>query len=334
MLNTKNIIDIDTLFDVDRIVEMIQNNKWPNIQKHDVRDFLKQIQPNHYIPNPLKLLQVRNYIHNEEFVEKIINKVKNTEDYSLLENGVLVYFPEDAVILGSDFKEKKIKGDSYMVIGGTHGSVIKSRLGINKSDYFIVNFKKHLNSDPMKVVRLGNLLNKKDVSFNELDDDNIRDEFYLLIQKKRKEEKNALPTEEEIEDFLNAYPQINRRTIGQWISHHKDVGGRKAPKINWTKPQLIKERQSYELLEEYVNHEILQPMHLESWKEDVTDRCVCAKVRNNKDKVLAILYASSDKQVRLLDGGKFQTKVRNYYENVREKMEGFTEVEFIFLKHR
>ena len=49
---------------------------------------------------------------------------------------------------------------------------------------------------------------------------------------------------------------------------------------------------------------------------------------------MAILYASSDKQVRLLDDGKFQEKVRKYYENVKKKIKGFPEVEFIFLKHR
>ena len=192
----------NNLYTPKEIVSMIMNDTWKSKQPYDIRDFMIEDSPNYFIPNLSKLLQVREFTYN------------------------------------NDFFGKKIQGNSEFTLGGTHGGVIKTRLGIFEDEYYVINFKLHLNSDTMKVVRIGNLLNQRRKRFNDLSDESIRNEFYQLMDKRKKDGLEAKPSDEEKRDFLDAYPQISIMTIANWIAHHKKDGGRREPRITYTQKKV------------------------------------------------------------------------------------------------
>lgn len=320
----------NNLYTPKQIVSMIMNDTWKSKQPYDIRDFMIEDSPNYFIPNLSKLLQVREFTYNNDFVETAVTYVKNTEDYSGLEKGVIIYFPEDA-----DFFGKKIQGNSEFTLGGTHGGVIKTRLGIFEDEYYVINFKLHLNSDTMKVVRIGNLLNQRRKRFNDLSDESIRNEFYQLMDKRKKDGLEAKPSDEEKRDFLDAYPQISIMTIANWIAHHKKDGGRREPRITYTQKELQTVKTKYKDSMEYDDYAILSPMHLDGWKEDVIAQSVYSKTKYDKDKVLVTFYASSHAQMALLDDkdNKFKKKVRKYYDDIKSAIPDFPQIDIIYLKH-
>ena len=63
------------------------------------------------------------------------------------------------------------------------------------------------------------------------ENDDIKLEFWSLMDSRVENGDAAKPTREEQDDFLNDYPQINQPTLTNWMAHHKE-GGRKLQLFN------------------------------------------------------------------------------------------------------
>jgi len=319
-----------------KIAEEIKSDLWKDTQKLEHSDFVIKLgwkeeeEQYKYTPNLENIIQVRDESFKDSFVEVIVNLVKNTKDKSGLKKGTVVYFPEDAVI-----NEKTIKAGSYKLIGGTHGTLAKSTLGITSSEFNIVNFKLHLNSNVLLLKRLGNLLNQSNNPEQSIGKNDIRNELFELMNWRVEKELDPTPTDEEKEDFVNTYPQISKRTIGQWISHHHEHGGRVSTLVKYTKTELDNHRINTSELPAYADYEVIQPYYMGHWEERAISEMVKRTTISGKKKVLITLYADNDKQELELNDSKrvFKDKVEKRYAEYCNQL-GYEKIEVTYLQSK
>ena len=60
----------------------IKEDRWKDVQEFKVRDFLKKVSPDEYVPNPKKFIQVKDKLIDWSFIEKTVTKIKTTNDFS------------------------------------------------------------------------------------------------------------------------------------------------------------------------------------------------------------------------------------------------------------
>ena len=128
------------------------------------------------------------------------------------------------------------------------------------------------------------------------------------------------PTEDEIQEFLDIYPSVSRRTIGQWISN-TDAGGRKKPRIEYTDSELASATKLYTSSQKYADYVICNPQTVAHWNDTGTATPMTLMATEGKTKALVVFYCSTIEQVELWKSGKLEkkikahyTKLNNYYE--------------------
>jgi len=297
----------------------IKEGTWKDIQEFNVLDFLKKVGPDEYVPNPKKMLQVRKIQINFEFIDRQVTKVETTGDKSGLDKkGTVVFFPDNA-----QYEGVNIQAGSYCIIGGAHGTVISYRVGEYKKEYNLVNFKHDLDSNVLKLKRLGNKLNE---TFNEkqgTENDDIKLEFWSLMDSRVENGEDAKPTREQQDDFLQEYPQIKQATVTNWMAHHKE-GGRRASTIQYSDTELEDFKVSLSVMECYKDYTILTPTVLNSWDNKALARAVIESekgllikpldARNGKKKVLIPLWAKSATDMQRLEKGDIQGRIEDKYD--------------------
>ena len=317
------------------IATAIKEDRWPDVQKFEVKSFLKRVAPDEYVPNPEKMLQVRKIQINFEFINKQVTKVETTGDKSGLDKkGTVVFFPEDA-----EYEGLKIPAGSYCIIGGAHGTVISYRVGVFKKEYNLVNFKHDLNSNILHLRRLGNKLNETFNEKNPFENDDIKLEFWSMMDSRIDAGEDAKPTKEEQQDFLNDYPQINQATVTNWMAHHKE-GGRRAATMQYTDKQLDDFKVDLSVMECYKDYNILQPMVLGAWNDKALARVIIESerglnvtpldARQGKKKVLVPLWAKSATDMQRLEKGDIQGTIEDMYNKWCKHM-SFDALEATFL---
>ena len=317
------------------IATAIKEGTWADVQEFNVLDFFKEIgEADEYVPNPEKMLQVRKIQINYDFINRQVTKVETTGDRSGLDKkGTVVFFPDD-----TEYEGIKIRAGSFCVGGGAHGTVISSRVGVLRKDYNLVNFKHDLDSNVLKLKRLGNKLNE---TFNEnqgTENDDIKLEFWSLMDSRIENGECAKPTREEQDDFLNEYPQI-KQAVTNWMAHHKE-GGRRAATIQYTDVQLDDFKVKLSVMECYKDYNILQPMVLNAWNDKGNARVIIESerglnvkpldARQGKKKVLVPLWAKSATDMQRLEKGDIQGTIEDKY-NTWCKHIGFDALEATFL---
>ena len=325
MKNLKVVSNSKPQYSVKQISDKIKTDTWPDKQKYSVKDYLIEETPGVFVPNIEIIIQVRGVLYDIAYVNKQVTKQKNRPDKSKLLKGTVVYFPEE-VKMNDDFI---IPADSTWLIDGTHGTMIKFKLDIEEFDYNVVNFKEHLNSEVSKLKRLGNLLNVREDSKLECEDDSIKIEFYEMMDRNFKEGKDAKPTSEQYDDFLDAYEQINQETLSSWVSHHKEYGGRRKPLRPYTKLELEDRKTNLENKTAYDDYSVLSPYHLSNWDDNVLSAIWKQCHKEMQDKALVILYASNTRQQKQLEGDKMKNSIKKWYKETGEKY-GLT-IDVIFL---
>ncbi len=329
MTNKLKVVSNQEKLTPSEIALQIKTGKWKSESEFVISDYVKNVglpSENHFVPNTDTILQVRWKVFNEEKVNKAVTKVRSTGDRSGSRQGTMVFFPEDA-----EYEGIKIKAGSFYIIGGTHGTVIKATLGDIKSKYYIVDFREDLNSDVRKLRRLGNKLNEEFVESIGLDDNDIREEFYAIMDERKREGLDPHPTQEEKDDFTNDYPQISGQTIGNWIAHHPKHGGRRLPLKVYSKPELDNQKVAYENMTQYDGYEILPVLSLVDWNLGALSNLLKLTSTSKKRKVLIPLYAKLYSQMEELEAGKIQKTIKTTYEEIREHIM-FDEIKVTFLK--
>jgi len=310
---------------VSEIVAEIKNETWPDTLEMDITEYVREVSPNQFAPIMKKLIQSRPVIYDPVFVERSVRRSKNQPNINKSLPATVVFFPEDTIING-----QKIESNTYILIDRIHGMVIDRYLGKTVKIANVVNFKKDLGSDELKLYRLGNLLNDVEIELQPLVDDAIKMELYRLMDKRISEGKEGKPSDEERKSFLRDYSQINVHQWSIWVANHTS-GGRSAPYIKYSTAERkvyheeLKDRKSYE---DWV---ISTPSTIMSYSGETLGRVLIECCTNETRKLLMPLYASNDSQFKKLKEGKIQKKIENRFKELKE-FYYMEEMEFIIMK--
>ena len=139
--------------------------------------------------------------------------------------------PDEYVLNTKRQIQVKPENINYDLIGGTHTTCAEGQTGVDKLEFYCVDFENDLNGDVSLIRRLGNLLNQKKVIVQGLSDDAIKLEYHQYLDSRLKEGLDLIPTKEEKQTWVEDYPQITIRTLGQWDSYHEEGARRKPIKV-------------------------------------------------------------------------------------------------------
>ena len=306
---------------IESVVDDISNGIWPT-QVVNIQQFYTYLGDNVWQANPDTRLQVRVEDVSLDFVDAVYNTIISTKDDSRLKPTVVLYDDRDG---------------SYRMIGSAHTSEICMRLAVSVDEKYwkrpthVVDFSQ-LNYDLSLALRLGNKLNNPTYRERSHEPDDVKNELYtridLLLERKGVDldsidlsEEDLMMTKEEKESLTNefdsAYQSINKAMIGQWISNHSKVGGRRKPKISYTDEQLekiTKDRISnkYSSDEYFVYPRTVDGLSGEAWAyglDLVAQERVeffTKKEGNNRSKVVILVYASTVTQSPKMKSGKVE----------------------------
>tara|TARA_B100002019_G_scaffold101964_1_gene87932 strand:+ start:213 stop:1133 length:921 start_codon:yes stop_codon:yes gene_type:complete len=288
----------------DVIAQKIKSGQWENIEDVNIQQFFMPTVTGELIPNPDTRIQVREYVRDIGRVNSIYNKVSQTKDYDKLENLTVVRYPSDAKI-----PEK--------IGNGNHTVEVEAMLGMKKARSYIVDFEKDLRGKHSLAMRLGNQLNNHDVDRKSVSDADIKKEFYQLI-KEKKEETGGKLSKAEKDEFAKAYPQISTHTLGQWESHHEDVGSRQKPVLTYTPQQLSEIVRNLVSFEEYAGYAICEARTLRAWSDTGISAAFVAMEEKGVKKALIPLYCDSIAMVEKWENGKIKQTITERYAKLSE----------------
>jgi len=281
----------------EQIAQQIKSGKYPR-QDIDVTQFFNKMSSGEYIPNRDTRIQVRDIDRDIDFIDRVVNKCKKSGDTSGIEDLTCVYFPDQNII---------------KLLNGNHTAEIEIILGIHTVKGCVVNFDTQLGGKMSNVIRLGNLLNKQEVEKVSVKNNDVKRELFQLMEERELDGLDPKPTDDILDEFVETYPHISRATIGQWISHHQSVGGRKKPMRTYTSGELVNQRSNFENQLDYVNHAILEPRTLDSWNQTAIAEIFKQCMEEDKRKALVIFYCSTVKQVELLTQTDIRSKIKSCY---------------------
>ena len=316
--------------DVQNIVSQIQNGTWGGVKEGvPLLPFFTEPLPGEYAVKEDTRVQSRNLLIDDDFIKRQIRKIESTGDYSGLKKPTLVWFARDVI------KNNKIihEGNSLKVAGGNHGIGISIGVGRFETDAFIIDFEKHLDSKISNLKAVANGLNTVFEERQAVSDEDIKLEFYDLIDERIAAGLDPKPTQEQQHDFLERYPQINSATIANWIAHHDGIGGRRSPIKTWTKPELRSTVLSYKDNIAYDDMVHLGATTVAGFDGEMLGRLVkdCT-VANNKKAVVTI-YARGAEQVKKINTLRKRTIIESKIEEYR-KFIGFEEIVVVFLRYK
>ena len=292
-----------TKIDVIKLAENIRSGNYPT-EKIKLDQFFTKTFDGDWVPDPDKRIQVRGTTRDVNFIIRAINKIQSSGDDSGLEPLTCVRMPN---------------GD-LLVLNGSHTSEIEIKIGKTEADAHIIDWVKDLGGRMSIAQRMGNLLNFQNVEKVSTHDEDVKNELYQFMAEKREAGLDPKPTEDEIQEFLDIYPSVNRRTIGQWISN-TDVGGRRKPLIEYTDSELASAAKHYTSSQKYVDYVICNPQTVAHWNDTGTATPMSLMATEGKTKALVVFYCSTIEQVESWKSGKLEkkikahyTKLNNYYE--------------------
>lgn len=286
------------------IAKQIRSGTYKRKITVDLRPFFVEVSPDNWSPNPDTRIQVRDTDRSLSFVHEIVNLIKTTGDTSLLDPIVLIYFKET---------------DEYKIIGGNHTSEIKILLGMYESDAYVVDYEDDLQGRESVAIDFGNELNNPEKRERPVTESDVRNIVLTHIEENiALDLEDPMPTKEWKEDLHARYPFVSMHTIGQWISNHDKVGGRRSAKKSWTEAEKEQHHESIKNRFDYQGYYVIQPRGLSSWDQTAISTVVNHHVQNpnQKDYVL-IFFADNAKQAVDLVSGNIRAKIEERYNLIR-----------------
>ena len=308
---TKNKVDIAGL------ANKIKSGEYPT-QPVDLDQFFKTDLNGELIVDEDTRIQVRDRYINDEFVERIVQKIKNTGDESQLDNLTLILMPDD----------------SLKIVDAAHTASIRLKLGHTCCDAHIVSFEKDLGGSLANAHLLGNVLNLPNKEKQVATTEDIRNAVYQVMAEKHEQGLDTQLTDEEYNYLITLFPGYNRRNFAQWASHSPHGSRQKPPRL-WTPNQLKNIKQTYEYEDEYDGFVIMNPMEVGHARSSILSSAMVKMAEQNKKKCLIILYCNSKAQVDDWvdkDGNPTQTQ-KNILETYRKVSQHFNcTIEYKMLK--
>lgn len=292
---TKNKVDIVGL------ANKIKSGEYPT-QPVDLDQFFKTNINGKWIVDENTRIQVRERYINEEFVERIVQKIKNTGDESLLDNLTLVQMPDG----------------SFKIVDASHTASIRMRLGHTCCDAHIISYEKDLGGSLANAHLLGNALNVPNKEKQIATDNDIRNAVHQVIAEKHEKGLDTRLTDEDYNFLTALFPGYSTRTLAQWASHSPH-GSRQNPPRLWQPEELKDIKRAYESDSEYDGFVIMNPMEVGHATSSILGSAVVKMAKENKNKCLIIFYCLSKAQVEQWvdkDGNPTQTQ-KNILETYR-----------------
>jgi uncharacterized protein with von Willebrand factor type A (vWA) domain len=243
----------------------------------------------------------------------LLIRLKKTGDRSNLSTLTTVFFP---------------KTNTEKLLNGSHTAEIELGIGMTKASATTINFDTELGGKMSKVRRLGNLLNREEVERNSTSADDVKGELYEIMDERIADGKDAKPTEDEIEELIELYPFVSRKTIGQWISYHQQGGSRRAPLKSYSAEELKQQKVFYTKQRKYRDYVILPPRTLGAWESTGVAQSFIQCKNENKTKVLVPFYCSSVAESEKLEKGK-DKEIEKFYKELGEYYGLIFEVDFL-----
>lgn len=286
-----------------KVSNKIKQGSWPQEILKIIQFFTSTI-TGELVPNSETRIQVRANDRDIDRINRVVNKIQATGDRSGIEPLCVVRYPDGTLKL----------------LNGNHTVEIQLYLGDTEANCYIVDFVEDLGGKESNVVRLGNLLNTHDIERVSVEDSDIRNELYILI-----EENGGKLSAAQKEEFCATYPVISKNTVGQWESNHGEVGGRRKPRVTWTEGQLKKQVDFYKGSEKYADYTVLTPRNLRGALETGISQAFIEMQEDGTRKCLIPLFCGSVAEVEKWKNGtakenitKKYAKLSKYYDVVIE----------------
>lgn len=302
------VVDINTLADD------IKSGKFKNKQRFNILQFFKQLSNGDRVPNEDTRIQVRENQLNVDFVDRVVNKLQVSGDYSNLDTLVIVYYPEK---------------DEYKLLNGNHTSEIMLRLNILDADCYVVNYETDLGGKDSILLEFGCLLNKVDKEVQSYECSDVKNVLFQHMKEREESGLDPKPTKEYLKHLVKQFPGVNLSNLGGWISCHGTVGGRRKPRKDWREQELKDEKKHYENSLRYQNHVVLEPRTLNAWNQTAISTLIWECIEQDNRKVLLIFYCANAKQVLTLTSTDIRAKIEKEYKKVSEFLNIQIDVEYL-----
>ena len=290
-----------------QLAQQIKSGEYPR-QEIDVEQFFNED------GSPIRenRIQVRDVDRDIDRIDRAVNKMKVSGDYSKLEDLTLVKYPNDLLKINN----------------GNHTAEMIYLLKQEDIDLppikgCVVDFVKDLGGKLSNALALGNELNKIEVEKVDVHDNDIKKHLYQLMD----EQEDYKLSEDQIKVFMRQYPQVSKRTIGQWVSNHNEVGGRREPLISYTLGELQTIQSTFEKMQKYRDYVVLEPRNLRGALETGIAQAFRQMKTKNKTKCLVILFCESVAQADKWDN--VEEKIKLEYEELSRYYEVTIEYEML-----
>lgn len=281
------------VINVKDLADTIKSGKYPT-QEVNLLQFFNKTIIGEYYPNRDTRIQVRERDRDIDRINRAVNKMKASGDFSGLESPTLIKMPDD----------------NLKVVNGNHTIEMMVNLDMTTAQAYIVDYEKQLNGLGSNATRLGNLLNKQDVEKVDIHDSDIKRELFQLMSEREESNLSARPSEDILQEFIDVYPHISRKTIGQWISNHENVGGRRKPLISYTTGEIQLNFDLFKNMQRYVDYSICRPQTFGHWRDTAISTAFTQMMADKGNKALILFYCSTVTQA-------------NDWENKKEDVEKF-----------
>lgn len=301
---------------VEEIAKKIKAKQWPT-EIRDWRDYCIFVN-NEWVPDLDKRNQCRTIMVDWEIVNELVAKIesdnKNRENLDPL---TVVYYPSETE------NNEKVSDGNHTVLAGV-------RTGEKDNLVYIVDFEKHLDSNPTLVRRLSNLLNNNDKIKVQVSQEDLRNEFYDYLDYRAEQGLSTELTADERAKWAEPYTQINARITGQWQANYKN-GSRTAPTISWTQAALDAQLAAMKQMSTWSGFEFLEYHTLPAWNGQVLATILKKITENTKcEKILIPFYCSTKSQADDAADTKFHEKMKKLYEQIGNRIK--VEIKYDILK--
>jgi len=242
----------------------------------DLDQFFEQDSDGNWVIDSETRIQVREEEVNTDFIDKKVQYVLNTGDESELDILVVVQMPDK----------------SLKLFGGAHTAGIKIDLGHTASDAIILDFEKDLGGSMAYLKILGNLLNKPVKEQQPYTNDDVKNCLYEFMAEKEQKGLDPKPTDEELNWFVSMFPDVSRKSLGQYISN-TSAGGRHQANKTYSSQQLKNIAKAYADMEEFTGYTIAGPYDVSHAQDSALGLALRKMIDEKTSKVVILLYCKN-----------------------------------------
>ena len=297
---------------IEKLAERIKSGNYPK-EKIDLQQFFHRTVTGEAIPVRERRYQVRDNDRDIDRINRAVNKIQKDGDKSGLEPLTIVSFDNDP--------EK--------ILNGNHTSEIMILLGEDKAETYRVDFDKDLDGKESNCLMLGNLLNVIPVEKVDVHENDIKRELYQIMDERAQQGLDPIPPDEIKQEIADRYPQITTKTIGAWVGHHQEFGGRRKPLITYTKGELAHSMNALASLDRYKDYAICSPRTLKAWFDTGVGAAFDEAEQQDKDKALIVLYCNTTAMVNTWEEGTVLKNMKEKFDRYKKKYNLTIEVEML-----